>query len=440
MDNNFAKGTAWAILPAHYKSLEEQYLSVCDNDNKQAITEFNEKIKKQELVVEDGVAQISISGAISNRQSFFSFLFGGATISSIERELTMAADDWRVKSVLLNIDSPGGTIGGVDDLATLVRNFSKPIVAYSGGMMCSAAYWIGSAADKIVISKTADVGSIGVLMVHEETSKLDKDIGIKATVLKSGKYKAIGNPYEPLSKDGKEAFQSELDYLYSIFVETVAKNKSTSIENVLNMADGKVFIGQQAKDIGLVDQIGTFKDAFNITLSAGASEVKYFLLTGKKRTTIMSETTLNSVKDLKDAFPDLAAAILKEGKESVDTAGIIKAENSRILELAKVHFGADGDKFENLVKSGVTLEQYQAMKDLQPEPESKEDMKAKILAELEKDHVGDPGTGDDNSPKDFTAAWQEIKSADKCSTQQAMSKAAKQYPDLYTKHASGKNN
>lgn len=154
----------------------------------------------------------------------------------------------------------------------------------------------------------------------------------------------------------------------------------------------------------------------------------------------MSEKTLNSVKELKDAFPDLAAEILKEGKESVDTAGFVKAENSRILELAKVHFGEDGDKFETLVNSGVTLEQYQAMKDLQPEQVSEEDLKAKILAELEADKVGDPGTGDeDNTPKNFTAAWKEIKAEDKCSSKEAMSKAAKKFPELYNNHAKGVN-
>ena len=147
---------------------------------------------------------------------------------------------------------------------------------------------------------------------------------------------------------------------------------------------------------------------------------------------------LNSVKELKEAFPDLTAAIIKEGKESVDTSGPIQAETGRIIELAKAQFGAEGEKFEKLVNSGVTLEQFTAMKDLTPAQASEEDLKAKILAELEADSAGDPGSGDDvKGPKTFMEAWKAIKEEDKCSTQLAMSKASKDFPELYKKHSEG---
>lgn len=407
---------------------------------------YNSKTGKMELDIVDGVAVIGIQGSISNRQSFFSWLYGGVAIQAIKREIEEAVKSYAVKSILLNFDSPGGTVPGVDDLSNYIRSIKKPVVAYTGGRMCSAAMWIGSAADRIVVGKTAEIGSIGVLMVHEEYSKMGKEIGINTTILKSGKYKAVGNPYEPLSKDDKDTIQAELDYLYSIFVETVAGNKGISVDKALTMADGKIFIGQQAVDIGLADDLGTYDDAIKDALSMGESEVQYFLKTGNMPGKSKQMTNqIDSVKELKSAFPDLTVKLIQEGVDSVDVRAAVdmavKAETERILGLAGIQFD-DGGKFKALVESGVSVDQFKAVKDLQPkksEDQETDPKAAEMLDELKKANAQDPGQGGDagDTPKDFISAAKAIKEAEKCGHREAFSKAAKRFPALYEAHAKG---
>jgi hypothetical protein len=283
-------------------------------------------------------------------------------------------------------------------------------------------------------------------MVHEEYSAMDKELGINTTILKSGKYKAVGNRYEPLSKNDKDTIQAELDYLYSIFVETVAGNKGLSVDQVLPMADGKVFIGQQAVDIGLADSLGTYEDAFKEALSMGKSEVQYFLKTGHApgRKELMADVTIDSVKELKTAFPELTAKLVQEGVDSVNIGDSVTAETERIMGLASIQFGEDGDKFKALVASGVSVDQFKAIKAMAPEKPKDTDTEsdpkaAKMLEELKKANAQDPGAGDggEDGPKTFKAAWQAIKKEDGCSTREAMSKASRKYPKLYEAQVKG---
>jgi len=154
---------------------------------------------------------------------------------------------------------------------------------------------------------------------------------------------------------------------------------------------------------------------------------------------IFMEITLEKLE--KDA-PALLAEIKKAANAEGREEGLAEGEKigaEKVIELAKAHF-KDGEKFEVLAKSGVTVEQYAAIKDLQPDVEDTADIKAKILAELEADKVGDPGTGDggtSNEPKDFMTAWKAIKKEDDCTAREAMSKAAKKFPKLYENHAGG---
>jgi len=441
MDSDFRKGASWAILPAHYEAIAEQYqAAIADTAIMKEAAAYTGKEGEIKLNIRDGVAIINISGTITSQTSFFSWLYGGAAIPAIRSELEAALNNPAVKSIVLNINSPGGTVAGVNDLAEYIKGIQKPVIAYSDGLMCSAAMWIGSAADKIVIGKTAEAGSIGVLMVHTDYSGMDKEMGIKSTVLKAGKYKALGNSYEPLSKEAEDTIQAELDYLYSIFVEAIATNKKITVDEALKMADGKIFIGQQAVDIGLVNQIGTMETAIQTALSLGKSDFHFFIQTGKKRKKLMT-TNFESVKELKSAFPELANELVKEGAASVDVDGKVKAEVDRIFGLIKIEMPEAGEKFIALVASGVTVDQYTAIKALQPaQPKADDkDIKKEILDELKKANTEDVGQGKaDSGPKTFMEAWQSSKKSENCDTQKAMSMAAKQYPELYKKHAEGK--
>ncbi len=211
--------------------------------------------------MEDGIATIPVHGTLSKRMNMFSALSGGASYEMLGKTLRMALADPGVEGILLDIDSPGGGIDGMVDFGNLLfeSRGEKPIFAYADGLCASAAYITGSAADKVfAANETTHVGSIGVIALHLDYSKQLNERGVTPTVFSSGKYKAIGNRFEPLTTEGREYKQAQLDYVYSLAVNDVARNRGVSSAVAgKDMAEGKMFIGAQAKDAGLVDGIMT---------------------------------------------------------------------------------------------------------------------------------------------------------------------------------------
>lgn len=153
-------------------------------------------------------------------------------------------------------------MSGVDDTAKLIRLVNdrvKPVTTYTDGAMCSAAYWLGSAAGEVFASKGAIVGSIGVIATHKEYSEAYKKEGVGVTVVRAGKFKALANSNEKLTEAGKAQLQKIVDASYEIFVDHVAAMRGKSYEYAdKTMADGQEFIGQASVDVGLVDAIKTF--------------------------------------------------------------------------------------------------------------------------------------------------------------------------------------
>lgn len=207
--------------------------------------------------VQDGVAIIPVEGVLSKRLSLFQQICGGASYQSIQNDLAQALADPNVSSVVLSIDSPGGAVDGVQGTADAIyaARSQKPIVAFVDGKAASAAYWLGSSASKLYIgSDTDQVGSIGVVTQHIDTSNAEHQRGVKITDIAAGRYKAVGSQHAPLSAQDRNTIQDQLDQIYGTFVDTVARNRGTSVDAVLNsMADGRVFIGQKAIDAGLAD-------------------------------------------------------------------------------------------------------------------------------------------------------------------------------------------
>jgi len=253
----------WAIMPNRLTEIQEIYFTHLRGE-KINIKEVEARIGKplenedQGYEIENGVAVIPVQGVIAKRMNMFSRISGGASTELIARDLKSALEDPKVKSILLYIDSPGGSVDGTQELANMIfeARDQKQIVAYTDGLMASAAYWIGSAAQKIYISgDTVQVGSIGVVAQHVDISKAEERVGVKTTEIVAGKYKRIASRYAPLTEDGQKTLQEAVDYIYSVFVNDVAKFKGISEEKALSMADGKVFIGKQAIEVGLVDGV-----------------------------------------------------------------------------------------------------------------------------------------------------------------------------------------
>lgn len=217
-------------------------------------------------------AIISITGVISKRGGIISKLFGGTALDEVMVDFQKALTGPDVENILLFIDSPGGTVDGTQELADLIYNSrgKKRIFTFSDGIIASAAYWIGAAAEEVYISgPTVEGGSIGVVAAHVDISKYEEKIGFKTTEIYAGKYKRIASNYGPLTDEGKGEIQAQVDYLYSIFVNDVAKYRpQLSVDHLGAWADGKVFIGSQAIQAGLVDGMGSL-DVFLESIAAG---------------------------------------------------------------------------------------------------------------------------------------------------------------------------
>lgn len=214
---------------------------------------------QQEYRVENGgVAVLPVSGVISNKANMFTRVSGGASAQLLQKQVESMRSDPRVRAAVLDFDTPGGNVLGIPALAESIKALAaeKPTVSVCTGMMASAGYWLGSAANAVYISGTTDyVGSIGVVATHQYDPR--KDNGA-TTEITAGKYKRMASDSGPLTAEGRAYMQQQVDHLYSVFVETVAQNRRVSTEQVLaSMADGKLFIGQQAIDAGLVDGVST---------------------------------------------------------------------------------------------------------------------------------------------------------------------------------------
>ena len=314
----------WAIEPSKLLEIQSIYATHMrgekidiDAVEKRLGRQLNNDQKDYQVI--DGVAILSLEGVIAKKANMFMQISGGVSTQIASRNLAQAQNDASVHSIIQYIDSPGGTVDGTQLYAddVIASRGNKPIVTLASGLMASAGYWIGSAASRIYISDaTTQVGSIGVVTSHVDVSGAESQRGIKTTEIYSGQYKRIASQYAPLSDAGRKSMQDTTDYLYSLFVQAVAKNRGVSEEKVLaDMADGRMFIGQQAVDAGLVDGVITL-DALIAQLnqeqgSSGVSKrsTKLLNLTTPKGQTM---TTLTAEQVAADN-PEIAAAFRAEG-------------------------------------------------------------------------------------------------------------------------------
>jgi signal peptide peptidase SppA len=431
----FSKGAAWSIMPETFDQLIRHYqevrVNLSDDEKTVAISNANGS-DGEPYLIQDGVAIIPVSGPLLKRPSLFSRIFGGSSYQEIGGMIQMAVADSRVRALMLNIDSPGGVVNGTEGLSDLIFNLrkQKPIIAYSDGNMTSAAYWIGSAAETIVVGPTSTLGSIGVLMIHSDYSEMDKKIGLKTTYITAGKYKALGNDSEPLTLEAKEYFQDRLNYLYSIFVDSVARNRDVETEKVLaDMAEGRLFIGQQAVDVGLADRVGTMDSSIDLVRTM--IDDNQYLIKAEE-----NKMDIENAEQLAEAFPALVLEIQDGSKKSAEEQGklALTEERNRIVDLVKIQFGEEkGESFSKLVHSDITPDIFRATKDLvDVEPKANDDQKAEILEQLKNSGADDVGAGGDGGgpEKDYMAVCREYQAEHKCSLLVAQREVTKMNPKL----------
>lgn len=213
--------------------------------------------------VQDGVAIIDVEGVLGKGMNLFMWFSGGTSTELLQKDLADALADPKVESIILRVDSPGGDVDGTQLFADAVMaaRKQKPVVAWITGLGASAAYWIASQADRIILAdQTTWVGSIGVVAMHVDYSKSDEQEGVKRTEITAGKYKRIASDTGPLSQEGRQTIQDQVDSIYKVFLQSVADGRDKTPEQVHEeMGDGRIFMGADAIAAGLADEIGTLE-------------------------------------------------------------------------------------------------------------------------------------------------------------------------------------
>lgn len=205
----------------------------------------------------------------------------------ITQQLITFRKDSQIKAIILKINSPGGGVGPSQEIYSETRRTAqtKRVVASLGSLAASGAYYIASAADKIIANPGTLTGSIGVLMEFIRVEELLNKIGIEMEVIKSGEFKDIGSPNRKMTDRERKLLMNLIEDIRNQFVTAVAQGRNMPREKVLELADGRIFSGREAKELGLVDFLGNFQDAVNIAkrMAHIKGEVKLVYPERKKR-------------------------------------------------------------------------------------------------------------------------------------------------------------
>jgi signal peptide peptidase SppA len=206
------------------------------------------------------VAVLPLYGVISHRMNMFQQFSGGTSTEQFTAAFRQALNDPNVKAIVIDVDSPGGSVAGVAELASEIfeARGQKRIIAVANTMAASAAYYIASAADELVVTPSGEVGSIGVFAAHQDVSKALEAEGVKVTLVSAGKYKTEGNPYEPLSEEAQASIQALVDDFYSQFVKAVAKHRDVTTSAVRGgFGEGRMVLAADAVKEGMADKVAT---------------------------------------------------------------------------------------------------------------------------------------------------------------------------------------
>lgn len=263
----------WAILPAKL-AIIQSLLAFRLSGERLTAEEIKERLAGERVHVgaaapvqkssgQRGVAVLPLVGTIIPRADMFSESSGAVSVQRFTRNFRQALADPEVGSIVIDIDSPGGQVDGVEELATEIYQSRgiKPVTAVANTMAASAAYWIGSAAAEFVVTPSGEVGSIGVFAMHEDWSKFYEQRGIELTFISAGKYKVEGNPFAPLSEEAAAYMQSRVDDYYNMFTAAVARGRGIGVDMVRNgFGQGRMVGANDAAAMRMVDRVATLDE------------------------------------------------------------------------------------------------------------------------------------------------------------------------------------
>jgi signal peptide peptidase SppA len=285
----------------------------------------------------DGVAVIPVTGPIFRYANLFTEISGATATGILARDIQAALDNQYVRGIVLDMDSPGGEATGISELADLIASARgrKPVVAYVGGLGASAAYWLASAAEEIVLDNTAMLGSIGVVMSWLDTSERDAKSGVRRVEIVSSQ--SPDKRMDPGSEEGRAKVQAIVDQLGELFVGAVAKNRGVARDTVINdFGRGGVLVGAAAKAAGMADRIGSLESV--IAELAGSKPRS----TPKRKNTMADSKGKVTVSTTADLHTAIAAGYAPEDI-SIAPAASAAATNDAIVA-ARAEGVAEGTK------------------------------------------------------------------------------------------------
>lgn len=216
------------------------------------------------MAFKDRIKVVNLSGMImdSDEKSVFSLT---DTTSSTIKKLRKAAENPKIKAVLIRINSPGGTVATSQELNQAVTKLKekKPVFTSMGDICASGGYYVACATDKIYANPGTLTGSIGVILNGMNFKGLADKLGVQPQVVKSGLFKDIASPYRAMTDDERKILQGLIDDSYDQFVNAVATGRKMKVDDVKKIADGRIYSGRQAKKNGLVDELGSYQDALD---------------------------------------------------------------------------------------------------------------------------------------------------------------------------------
>jgi signal peptide peptidase SppA len=360
-----ASGQPWAILPEMLTTILS--IAARETDPEAVAAKLGRPLENTyHAEVRDGVAILPVSGPVMRYANLFSKVSGATSIDVLATDFNQALENPDVKAIILNIDSPGGTVAGVNELAEMIyaARGKKPIVSYVSGMGASAAYWLASAADEIVLDATASVGSIGVVSIQSDDTERKAKAGVKEIQIVS----SLSPRKRPdlSTEEGRADVQAMVDSIAKVFFQTVARNRSVTTDAVLSdFGQGGLMVGSDAVDAGMADRIGSLEQVI-----AGLSGAF-------KRGKIMTEQLKSEAQDMTmDSFiqryPAMAETLKMEGANQ---------ERERIKSVEDQLISGHESLIQSLKFDGKTTGAEAAIKVLSAEKENRNKMLSNLKAD-----------------------------------------------------------
>lgn len=379
----------WAIEPDALKLMAK--IALRKNETPEALsTRLGMPLKNTRTVtVIDNNAIVPVTGPLFPKATMLDAMCGAVSLEILMQDIQSALDNPQINAIVLDMDSPGGVAFGPSEMAAFVAKAKaqKPIIAYVGGLACSAAYWIASAATEIVAEKSAMLGSIGVVTAVPVQEAPDQDGNKYIEIVSSN---AKNKRPDPMTEGGMKEITRELDALEELFIQDVAQYRGVSVQTVKEkFGAGGILIAADAVRVGMADKIGSFESVLqSLSNRFHPNNIGGHMANNEKvpaaEKSVAGNATI-TVQTLMSDFPDIAASLTKEG-----FAAGAAAERERILAIEDVAMAGHEALVAAAKKDGKTTADQLAGQILKAEKQRGANWKSDVKSEIEKMPAIDP--------------------------------------------------